>query len=97
MLDLKNVQNVCVPLIKFTPGFMFIMIYAPMDSNNCNNTRPVYTPHSISDVQYSCFLCCTKFLFSVLYKIPVFSDVQYSCMSCCSFMMYNIPVFHVVP
>ena len=38
----------------------------------------IYTPGHISDVQYSCFLRCTKFLFSVLYKIPVFSDVQYS-------------------
>ena len=80
--------------------------YAPMDSKCiiilinysilwCNNTMPIHTPPHISDVQYSYFLCCTKFLLSVLYKIPIFSDVQYSCMSCCSFMMFNIPVFHV--
>ena len=59
-------------------------------------------PSFVSDVQYSCFLCCTKFLFSVLYKIPVFIDVQYSCFLWCTIflkngMMYLIPVCHVVP
>ena len=66
------------------------------------NRRKTCTPHLISDVQYSCFLCCTKFLFSVLYKIPVFIDVQYSCFLWCTIflkndMMYLIPVWHVVP
>ena len=46
-----------------------IIIYASLDF--CNNTRPLKT-HHISDVQYSCFQCCTKFLISVLYKIPLF-------------------------
>ena len=63
----------------------------------CNNTRPIYTSHHMSDVQYSCFLCCTKLLFSVLYKTPVFSDVQYSWFQCCTILlfsvMYNIPDF----
>ena len=58
------------------------------------------TPHLISDVQYSCFMCCTKFLFSMLYKIPVFIDVQYSCFLWCTIflysVMYNIPVSQVV-
>ena len=45
---------------------------------------------SVSDVQYSCFLCCTKFLFSMLYKIPVFNDVQYSCMKCCTLVCFAL-------
>ena len=47
---------------------------------------------SVSDVQYSCFLCCTKFLFSVLYKIPVFIDVQYSCFLWCT--LQQLPVIN---
>ena len=45
---------------------------------------------SVSDVQYSCFLCCTKFLFSMLYKIPFFNDVQYSCMRCCTLVCFAL-------
>ena len=45
---------------------------------------------SFSDVQYSCFLCCTKFLFSMLYKIPAFNDVQYSCMRCCTLVCFAL-------
>ena len=68
-----------------------------------------FLSHHISDVQYSCFLCCTKFLFlcctkllfSVMYNIPDFNDVQYSWFQWCTIFlysaMYNIPVFHVVP
>ena len=55
----------------------------------CNNTRPIYTPHHMSDVQYSWFLCCTKFLFSVLYKIPFFQWCTIFLIS----VMYNTPVF----
>ena len=65
----------------------YIIIYASLDF--CNNTRPLKT-HHISDVQYSCFLCCTKFLFSILYKIPVFNDVQYSCMRCCTLVCFAL-------
>ena len=67
---------------------------------SCNNTRPIYTPGHISDVQYSCFLCCTKFLFPVLYKTPVFSDVECSCFLCCTkflfSLLYKIPAFNDV-
>ena len=55
----------------------------------CNITRPIYTPHHMSDVQYSWFLCCTKFLFSVLYKIPFFQWCTIFLIS----VMYNTPVF----
>ena len=58
-------------------------------SDSSNNTRPIYTPHHMSDVQYSWFLCCTKFLFPVWYKIPFFQWCTIFLIS----MMYNTPVF----
>ena len=64
--------------------------------------RPVHTHHHqwctiflfFCVVQNSCFGCCTKFLFSVMYNIPVwglvalFYDVQYSCFPCSTLVCF---------
>ena len=55
-------------------------------------------------ILYALLICkwCTIFLFSMLYKIPLFCVVQNSCFLWCTIflkngMMYLIPVWHVVP
>ena len=66
----------------------------------CNNTIPFTLLIIWAMYNIPFFLCCTKFLFSVLYNIPDFNDVQYSWFQWCTIFlysaMYNIPVSHVV-
>ena len=91
---LYNAPHVRAPSIQSTTGFTSIFLMLPWTLNAfiilwCNNTMPIHTTLHISDVQYSYFLCCTKFLFSLLYKIPIFSDVQYSCFPCSTIFPHN--------
>ena len=93
------IRQTCVQILTFCKWRGF---NADIHQIWCNKIRPIYSPQHISDVQYSWFLCCTKFLFSVLYKIPFFSDVQYSWFQSCTILlfsvMYNIPEkWHDVP
>ena len=46
----------------------------------CNCTRPIYTPTHITDVPTSCFLCCSYFLFELMYILPVWVVSAFSCL-----------------
>ena len=54
----------------------------------CSCTRPIYTPTHITDVPTSCFLCCSYFLFELMYILPVWVVSAFSCLRWCNIFLF---------